>query len=96
MRRQARDVTGGLCAGARPLPSFEGGKQREICVRFGLAGLERSGAADTPRQLHFVGRELGREGLDSRPGDPQLTFPLELATPLRRLRGVHAVEDERL
>ena len=98
MRRHARDVTGSLCAGACPVSSLEGGKQCEIRVGscFGLAGIDRVGAADTPRQLDLAGRELGRERRDSPPRDPQLTLALELATPLRRLSGVHAVEDERV
>ena len=98
MRRHARDVTGSLCAGACPVSSLEGGKQCEIRVGscFGLAGIDRVGAADTPRQLDLAGRELGREVRDSPTRDPQLALALELATPLRRLSGVHAIEDERV
>ena len=66
------------------------------CGVLDALALDRKPGADTPGELRPLGIEIGRHATDLPQRHPPLEVALEIATRLRGLAGVDAIEDERL
>ena len=92
------EVAGGAGpeVGSRPL--LECIDEPEVGVHRGVDIVRRNPLADTdpPCELHLRGGQPRCDSADHPSRDPELTFALELSTPLRRLLWMNAVQDERI
>ena len=95
---EAHEVAGGSGPEPGPRPLLECIDEPEVGVDRGLDVVRRDPLADAdpPCELHLRGGQRRCDSADHPSRNPELAFALELSTPLRRLLGMDAIEDERI